>query len=605
MVESPPSRFSQNLRKQQHAWRGSTRRWWTRSPRSSRRRASSKTTSPGRSACEIDETWFEGFDRPAQAKADLESIVHLFLYKEAREFGQRRLERRLKSEAYVYIHFGLDGPLDQQRISYNWKERFSLGDRQTIEAAADRIRAIARDHDLIREGEPRLDPEEVDDAEITDAQIADAIETARERGLDAFDTKRADNKQYDDIVYFERQAYLCGQGRGTTTRSVSDTATRFERLTDRDAVPCPDSHLRTMKKAATPAEVPDADDDAAEAERPEWKRIRDEVLPYFHAGVAVQLDELGDDAIREPVNVAIDTTPWEFFPSPWKDKADIESGDEWVEVEKDDEDGTTERRYPKDDFPEMVHGWKGDHERVYEFATITVVGRDTPIVLGVEPVRKESEWETEEVEDTAKARVVERLLEQAAQHVDINKVFCDRGFDAHEVRDAIDRHGGYYRIMKRKYVDDWRGIEDVEAHPDADAAVNREASLTVDGRTHDVSIIYERSRDEDGKYVVMTVNEDVEPERIRGVVAQYRDRWRIENEYKTIKENFLPRVGTADYRVRFLYFVLAVILYNVWRTTNLLFRDAVGGEVHFGESPPIPAGEMIELIAYVVFDPGD
>lgn len=554
-------------------------------------------------ACEIEETWFTGFDKPEQAKADLESIVQLFLYKETRGFGQNELERRLKSEAYVYMQFGLDGPLDQQRISYNWKERFSFGDRQTIEAAADRIHDIARDHDLIREGEPRLDPDEVDDDEITDAQLMDAIETARQRGLDAFDTKRADNKHYDDLVYFERHTYLSGKGRSTTTRSISDTSTRFERLTDRDAVPCPDSHLYTMKKAATPSEDLNSEDEAVDSERPEWKRIRDEVLPYFHAGVAAQLEELGNDAIREPVNVAIDTTPWEFFPSPWKDKADIEPGDEWVEVETDD--GATERKYPKDDFPEMVHGWKGDHERVYEFATITVIGRDTPIVLGVEPVRKESKWETEEVEDTTKARVVRRLLEQAAQHVDINKVLLDRGFDANEVRDVIDRHGAYYRIMKRKYVDDWQGIEKVETHPDADAAVNRDASVTVDGRTHDVSVLYERSREEDGKYAVMTANEDVEPERIRGVVAQYRDRWQIENEYKTIKDNFLPQVGSADYRVRFLYFVIGTILYNVWRTTNILFRDAVSDEVHFGESPPIPAGEMIELIAYVVFDPGD
>ena len=25
-----------------------------------------------------------------------------------------------------------------------------------------------------------------------------------------------------------------------------------------------------------------------------------------------------EDVIREPVNVAIDITPWEFHPSPWK-----------------------------------------------------------------------------------------------------------------------------------------------------------------------------------------------------------------------------------------------------------------------------------------------
>lgn len=553
----------------------------------------------------VDESFFDGYDHPKKARFDLTAVVRTFLYKYLHDIGQRKLERRLKGATFLYQRFGLHKPLKQGDIYYNKTNRFTLSERRALKEAADHLRECAIDHDLMREGEPRLDPEKVDDEQVTDEQIIDAIQRARNRGLKQFDTRRADNATYEDLVFYERLAYLSYKGRGTTTRSISDTNQRFERLTGRHKVPCPNTHWNAMKSAATPPEQTSLDQ-FTDGQRPEeWHRIRDLLLPAFHEAIADNLAEMDDDAIREPVDVAMDSTYVPFAPSPWKDKAEIGPDDEWVVVEHDD--GTTERKYPKEDFPEMVHGWKDGHERVYEFAVITIVGRDTPIIIGVEPVRKASEWETEEAGDTSKARAVRRLLEQAEQHVDINRVYADRDFDVHEVRDVIDRKGYFHRIPKRKYADDYAAIEKIEEHPDdhVDAAVNRDASLTFDGRTHDVSILYDRSTEEEGKYFVMPTNEDVEPERVRGIAEMYRDRWRVECEFRAVKENFLPRVGTDDYRIRFLYFLLGCFLYNVWRTTNMLFRGAVSDDVNLGESPPIPAGELVEFIWGVLFDPGD
>ena len=50
------------------------------------------------------------------------------------------------------------------------------------------------------------------------------------------------------------------------------------------------------------------------------------------------------------------------------------------------------------------------------------------------------------------------------------------------------------------------------------------------------------------------------PEQVRESVEQYSRQWRIENQFKSIKEKpFLPTVVSMDYRVRFPYFVLGVI----------------------------------------------
>lgn len=280
--------------------------------------------------------------------------------------------------------------------------------------------------------------------------------------------------------------------------------------------------------------------------------------------------------------MAIDVTPWRFYPSPWKNR---------------------DLGIVKEDFPKMVNGYSGpstenpdeEYKRGYKFATLTVVGEDTPIVLAIEPVKENSNWESDTAVSMSKAEVVDRLLSKAGEHVDIHKVFADREFDGHAVRDVIDRKGMTYLIPKRVSASqDYEDIENVKSHPTADIAVKNDVPLTVDGRTHGVDFIYIPSNEETGSYAIFLTNADVPVERAPGLVAQYKDRWMIENEYKVIKEHFLPRTNSSDYRVRLFYFVAAVLMYNVWRLTNLLLRTWF--DVNLGEKPPMPAGEITEII---------
>lgn len=98
------------------------------------------------------------------------------------------------------------------------------------------------------------------------------------------------------------------------------------------------------------------------------------------------------------------------------------------------------------------------------------------------------------------------------------------------------------------------------------------------------------------------MNSHVTPDRAIGLAESYRDRWTIENEYKSIKANFLPKSASKDYRIRFLYFVIGVMTYNVWRLSNFYLRDKV--DVNLGEDPPILGGEIVEIVAIAWFDPG-
>jgi len=515
-------------------------------------------------------------------EVDFEAILRVILYQKVCRFSQREVCSRIRRWAYIQLRFGLDRTPRQQTLSYTYRNRLSLDDRQTLTNVADEIRRVATAHDLLSapdEGPP-IEPHERGEKGLTEDEIRRATRIARDRAFTEFTTNRAANATYEDEVYWEIQAYL-----SMTAHGKRRTKRRATRLSSRSAMPHGDTHTRTIKKMGAPDPQTSLSDFTGPNGLQKWKRIRQTLLDPFDGAIENLIKETDfKDELREPVNVAIDVTPWRFYPSPWKNR-DLE--------------------IPKKNFPTMVNGYSGpspenptkEYERGYKFATLTVVGKDTPLVLAIEPVKENSNWEGTNVEGMMKAEVVDRLLAKAEQYVDINKVMADREFDAHAVRDGIDRKGLTYLIPKRvSAAQDVEDIENLSSHSSADIAVKNEVPLTVDRRTHGVDFIYFASNEETDSYGILLTNADVPVERAPGLKAQYKNRWMIENEYKSIKEHFLPRTTSSDYRVRLFYFVAAVLMYNVWRLTNLLLRMCF--DVHLGEKPPMPAGEVTELLAF-------
>jgi hypothetical protein len=568
---------------------------------------------------EIKDHWFSDYDEPGKAKFNREGMVRTFLYMHTRGFNEAETARRLSGAAFIFIKFDFPTPPTKQAINYNKRRRFSLQERKTLKQAGELIHDKCVEHDLVKMDdsvEPALEPEDVAGTDLQEEQIMEAVERASDLGFSGFSADRASNAKYALDAFLERQAYLnMANAMATTPRR------RFGRLSDRGEVPHGSSHNRTMKKIADPDDQLTFDEFKDGGRIPDWERIRDETLSAFHTGVErileeIQSDDHGETGIREPVNAALDITTWNFWPSPFKKQVDADPSEQPVTYET--SNGHTRTKYLKDDYPEMASGFKEAHERGYKFATLTIVAENTPIVLAIEPVRDVRAWEdAEDVRRTSRTHIVDRLLEQAQQHVDINKVFADREFDTHGVRHVIDQRDLYYVIGKKKQsTEDKENIEEVEEDPVIDVRVEY-ASLTVDGHTHDLSIMYvptdaaienqdddddDDEDEDDDEYTIFTTNYRVEPDRANGLAQQYRDRWTIENQYKSIRKHFLPASASKDYRVRFLYFTIGVLMYNVWRLTNFLLRDEV--DVNLGEKPPLRAGEIVELIAFCLFDPG-
>lgn len=159
-------------------------------------------------------------------------MVRLFLYQHARELNQSELARRLQGAAYVYLRLGFDRPVSQQIISHNKRNRFDPAERKLLRDAAEVIRTVCGEHDVIRTNEPALEPEDVQHDRVSEAEIMDAVKRATELGFSEFTADRASNAKYPLEAYFERQGYLNMSRAGTTTASR-----RFARLSQRETVP--------------------------------------------------------------------------------------------------------------------------------------------------------------------------------------------------------------------------------------------------------------------------------------------------------------------------------------------------------------------------------
>lgn len=547
---------------------------------------------------DIDEGWFTGYDGRGDKRFELEPMVRTFLYMYAREFSQLETERRLKGAAFVYIRLGLHRPPDQQVISYNKRNRFDRIERRLLKNAAERIKQICAKHDIVETNEPALDPEYVQHENVSEEQIMNAVQRATDLGFAEFSAGRADNSKYALEAYFERQGYLNMARAGATSKRR-----RFARLSERDEVPHGSSHNRTMGKIAAPDPQSTLKQFDRGRPKPMWKRVRDKLLPQFHAGVEKILDEIaGRDrqGLQQPVHAAIDITSVEVYVSPFKSEEDAESG-ETPTAYTDNE--SRQSKYLKEWYPKTVSGLKDEDERGFQFATISIIAEDTPIVLGVEPVRDGRGWEdSSAIERTSRGDLVQRLLDQASQHVDIHKAFIDRGFDSMQVRDAVDRRDIEYVIGKDADADvDKEKIQEIKESPVYDGKVCH-GSLTYEGRTHDMTFVYDPSDRSDDDYKIWTMNGHLDVGRARALISQYDQRMEIESQYATIKQHFLPKTSTMDGGKRFLYFLIGTVMYNVWRMTNFILRDDV--DCHLGEYPPISAGEVIELIGFCLFDPG-
>jgi len=472
-----------------------------------------------------------------------EGMVRLFLYRETACESYRALGRYPE----LADVFGLEKIPDESVLSRAWRNRFDEVTREFIRTAAHYVVKEIHDRDLAvpearpkaevvtRKRDPSAFSDEPNDTKsddgFSDEQIQRTTRLAREHGFGGFDSGRADNASYDDTQFFELQTFMGMVGCGTP-----QGATRFQYRRGEEYGPHGDTHLRAVKQFE-PDDLIEGFDRASE-------RLR-----------SVIAEEM---SFRRPVTAAIDITTIPYY----------------GEVQE---------------MP-MVSGVPEEDQRAFKFATLSIVGENIPLVLAIEPIRESSVWDDNQSNQIH--RVVRRLVRRAKDHVPIETVLCDREFDSMDVYQTLSNLNVNYLIPKRITSTEQDAIETME-EDGRDVAVER-ASVDVEIGSHSMRFLYVPSTKTDGTAIFAT-NLTVGPDEAETFCHRYSRRWQIENEYKSIKNDFLAKTSSKDYRVRLFYFVFAVLLHNIWRLTDFLLKAAVDGPMDY--APVLTAGEVVELVS--------
>lgn len=171
-------------------------------------------------------------------------------------------------------------------------------------------------------------------------------------------------------------------------------------------------------------------------------------------------------------------------------------------------------------------------------------------------------------------------------------VLCDREFDSMQTFQTLSNLGVEYLIPKRISNQERDAIDQMEE--DGVNVAVQPGTMHTDGGSHSMRFLYVPSSSGDGTAVFAT-NRVVKPAEAEVFCDRYSQRWQIENEYKSIKNDFLAKTSSRDYRVRLFYFVFAALLYNIWRITDFLLKAGVDEEMEY--APEIPAGMVVEMVS--------
>lgn len=207
----------------------------------------------------------------------------------------------------------------------------------------------------------------------------------------------------------------------------------------------------------------------------------------------------------------------------------------------------------------------------FKFLTACIVTDDLRVTVAVEPIQ----------DDEHLPELVDHVLAQAADWIDIRRVFLDRGFYEVRILQVLEAHEVDYVVRARRFPSLLDGDPAVRVEHDYQMGGSRPPYDTV--TLTRLCVPHAEQPDEKQSYFVTNLPTD-EASAPR-LAESYRRRWGIETSYRVIGE-FLPRSRSTYFVVRLFYFLFAVTLYNLWVLVNALLSLAFGG---YPDAPVVTA----------------
>jgi len=217
-------------------------------------------------------------------------------------------------------------------------------------------------------------------------------------------------------------------------------------------------------------------------------------------------------------------------------------------------DFTEEPYYGKLDMYVTRSKYKSGTYTFHTFATISVVGKDEKERLTLYSLP---------MLDT-KEDIVKKLLENSPKP---SVLMMDRGFFKTEIIKLLESMGINF-IMPAVRNERIKSMLDEHAKGNISSVTEYEMGSKV----YLVIARKKGSREEDkpdDKFIAFVTNIKFDdPERVVGVIPEeYRYRWEIETSYR-VEDGFEAKTTSRNFTLRVIYFMLSIILYNLWILTR-------------------------------------
>jgi putative transposase len=162
---------------------------------------------------------------------------------------------------------------------------------------------------------------------------------------------------------------------------------------------------------------------------------------------------------------------------------------------------------------------------------------------------------------TRSSQIIEELIGEARKYVDIKGVLLDRGFFSVECIEKLKELGVKFIMPVVQHQKSFLQ----SLYPPCSAPMHmksrkREASFTC---------IAVRDPEDPKTILYYATNMNIKEESLVQVIDLYKRRWAVENAFKSQKLAFLAKTYSLNCAIRFFFWVLATLLYNMWVLCNV------------------------------------
>lgn len=192
---------------------------------------------------------------------------------------------------------------------------------------------------------------------------------------------------------------------------------------------------------------------------------------------------------------------------------------------------------------------KGGTNYFLRYATVDIVYKGIRFTLFALPV---SIFKTKE-------KAIHQLIEIARKHVKVDCVLLDKGFCSVGSIKELESLDAYYVMPKPRDPKTKRAM----AHCIENKITSMKYTMGTKRNNVEFNLIVYKDRD---TAVAFASNKPTNP---AWTAEFYKKRWGIETGYR-VKKDFRAKTTSRSHTVRAIYFLLSVVLYNLWVLCNLI-----------------------------------